>query len=927
MSYWQQVFSSSNFLPHGYCFTWSPGLLWSMVISDAVIAASYFSIPIAILAFIRRRPENSLNGIALMFSAFIFACGITHVMDIWTIWQPDYALQSAAKVVTAVVSVATAILIWVLMPKALKIPSAASLQSAIASLEAEVARRRTAEEQLTEVNESLAITLASIGAGFMSLNRNGEVVRMNALAENLTGWKEAEAQGKIVWDVLDRIGRPAEVLRENPIDIMIERRVTINESHLIAVRSRAGSIATVDLRSALTRSADGEIIGCAMVMRNMTKILQSEVESQRLAAIVENSNDAIISKTLDGLITTWNNAAQKVFGYTPAEAIGQNIQMLIPEEREFEEARIVTAMASGEMIPPYETVRRAKDGRLIDVSITVSPIRDAQGRIVGASKIARDITEQKAMEYARLIAQELRSENEQIQEANRLKSQFLANMSHELRTPLNAIIGFSDLLHSGSVRPDSPKHQEFLGHIGSSGRHLLRLINDILDLAKVESGKVEFSPREVNLEGLVGDVIQVLQPSAHAKQIVLNAEVDPTLGKLYIDPARMKQVLFNYLSNAIKFTPDLGRVTVRALPEGTEKFRIEVEDTGAGISEEDLNRLFVEFQQLDSGYSKRHEGTGLGLALTKRLVQAQGGQVGVTSVVGKGSVFFLIMDRFQREVGQTTGKTGIMFDGIKVSNDVLRYLVIDNHPQPISALSNSLADKSTRVDIARTAQEATQKTLEQPYDAMTLGLQMPDRPGLEVLAEIRDTDLNRSTPVVGVTMPGNGDAVAAFSIADVLSKPIRLDEVVVAMARFKGNSYRQTKVLVIDDDRLALDLMRATLENLSLDVHCEQDARYAISQLDELQPDCIVLDLMMPDFDGFATLAALQEIAAWKHIPVFIWTSMLLTDEEYASLMRSAIAVISKGGGALAPMIDQLRQLRNRTAIAAGAAPGTDGAL
>ena len=930
MSYVQQLLGSSSFLPHGYCFTWSPGLLWSMVIADAVIAASYFSIPIAILAFTRRRPESTLNGVALMFSAFIFACGITHVMDIWTIWQPDYAVQAATKVVTAIVSVATAVLIWMLMPKALSIPTAARLKIAISNLEGEMARRRTTEEQLNEFNESLSITLASIGAGFISLNRQGKVVRMNAMAESLTGWLESEAQGRMVWQVLDRVGRAAELLSENPIDAMIEREITINDSHLIAIRSRQGIGATVDLRSALTRTADGEIIGCAMVMRNMTEILQNEVESQRLAAIVENSNDAIISKTLDGLITTWNNAAQNMFGYTQAEAIGQTIQLLIPEQHRVEEARVVAAMESGGTVAPYETVRRTKDGRLIDVSITVSPIRDTQGRIVGASKIVRDITERKAAEYARRITRELRSENEQLQEANRLKSQFLANMSHELRTPLNAIIGFSDLLHSGAVQPDSPKHHEFLGHISSSGRHLLSLINDILDLAKVESGKVEFSRRAVNLTALVGDVIQVLQPSALAKQITLNAEIDPTLGDLFIDPARMNQVLFNYLSNAIKFTPDLGRVTVRALAEGAEKFRIEVEDTGTGISERDLDRLFVEFQQLDSSYSKRHEGTGLGLALTKRLVEAQGGQVGVKSVVGKGSVFFIVMDRIHREVDQPVGTPHILFDGIKVNNGATRYLVIDDCPQPISDLSNGLADEGTQVDIAQTARVATERTSEYLYDAMTLNLQLRERPGLEVLAEIRGNELNRSTPVVGITMPGIGDAVVAFSIADILRKPIRLDEIVVAMARFKRNSYRQPRVLVIDDDRLALDLMRTTLENLSYDVRCEQDARRALSQLDQLQPDCIILDLIMPDFDGVATLAALQQMATWKHIPVLIWTSMLLTDEEYAALTRSVATVINKRGDAsaqmtLAPMIEQLRQRRHQTANTTDAAPATKG--
>jgi signal transduction histidine kinase len=259
--------------------------------------------------------------------------------------------------------------------------------------------------------------------------------------------------------------------------------------------------------------------------------------------------------------------------------------------------------------------------------------------------IISDITQQKAAEEARLNAQRLEAENRQILEANRIKSQFLANMSHELRTPLNAIIGFADLLQSGAVDADVGKRRVFLGHIGASGRHLLRLINDLLDLSKVESGRFEFHPEPVDLAPLVKDVTDTLSPASQAKHIAVSTQIDPALNDLVLDPARMKQVLYNYLSNAIKFTPDRGHVTVRARAEGLSRFRLEVEDTGIGIAADDLPRLFTEFQQLDATLSKRHQGTGLGLALTRRLIEAQGGTVGVRSEPGVGSVFHLVLDR------------------------------------------------------------------------------------------------------------------------------------------------------------------------------------------------------------------------------------------------------------------------------------------
>jgi len=261
--------------------------------------------------------------------------------------------------------------------------------------------------------------------------------------------------------------------------------------------------------------------------------------------------------------------------------------------------------------------------------------------------IVREITQQKLADEARVTALRLEDENRQIQEASELKSQFLANMSHELRTPLNAIIGFSELLHTGAVLPDSPKHREYVGLIAASGRHLLRLINDVLDLSKVEAGKLELHPKRIKLESVVSHVIGILQPFIEPKSLRLSIDIDATLDEVVVDPSRLEQVLYNYLSNAIKFTPIGGHVRVLALRHGDEHFRIEVHDNGIGIAEHDIPRLFKDFQQLDSGVNKHHQGTGLGLSVSRRLVEAQGGQVGVHSVLGKGSIFFCVLRRIQ----------------------------------------------------------------------------------------------------------------------------------------------------------------------------------------------------------------------------------------------------------------------------------------
>ncbi len=1023
----------SGYLPHGVCLNWSPGVLWAMVAGDAVIAASYFSIPLAILSFLRQRPDLPNRSLAWLFGAFIAACGVTHVLAVWTLWQPDYGIELLAKLVTAAVSLATAVALWRLVPRALRIPSAAQHGAVVDSLQGEVARRRSAEDHLGETQRSLAVTLASIDAGFIATDAQGRVTRMNAVAERVTGWTQAQAFGQSLWQVFQRVDRAPEATRLNPVEAMQKSGVTVETAHHVTAVARDGGHTAVEVKAGLTTDEDGTVRGLAMVLRDLSGQALAAVQASRLAAIVESSNDAIIGKTLEGRITSWNRAAEAMFGYRADEALGQRIQMLFPPERTDEEMRILAQLAHGQHVPPFETVRRARDGRLLDVSISISPIRDGDGRIVGASKIARDITPQrqaeaalresesrlrfalesaqlgdwdlnlatgvaqrslrhdrcfgyetlqpqwtldifiahvheedrpavvrelrqaidgrsewhvecrvvwpdgsvhwirshgnvrqeagrathmlgivaditmsKLAEQARLTALRLEDENRRIQEASRLKSQFLANMSHELRTPLNAVIGFADLLHGGIVKPDSPKHREFLGHIGTSGRHLLQLINDVLDLSKVEAGKFEFFPEPVQLPQIVKEALDVVHTALTRKSLQVQVDIDPALQGLELDPARLKQALYNYLSNAIKFTPEGGRLVVRARPEGPAHFRLEVEDSGIGIAPSDLPRLFTEFQQLDSGPAKQHAGTGLGLALTRRLVQAQGGQVGVRSVPGVGSVFHLVLPR----------RPGAAPAPAVAPVAAWQMLVIQHDPAHQARLVRALAAAGFRVDVATTGVQALRHASARPYSAITLDLLLPDRHGLGLLADIRSEGASRDSPVVGMSMSAGIDGAASFAIADVLSKPIRTDQVVAAMQPLRTAGGPPLRVMVVDDDPLALDLMRATLAGAGIEALCVGGGREALRDIDSLRPDAMILDLMMPGFDGFAVLNGLSELLAWQNLPVFVWTSMVLSEDEYASLARSARAILSKGGGALEPVLDRLRLWRPAAAPA-----------
>ncbi len=361
--------------------------------------------------------------------------------------------------------------------------------------------------------------------------------------------------------------------------------------------------------------------------------------SGRLAAIVDSSDDAIVSKTLDGVITSWNRGAERIFGWTAAEAIGRHITMIIPHERRAEEEEMLARIRRGERVDHYETVRVTRDGRLLDISLTVSPLRDPAGRIVGASKIARDVTERRRLEAERdrllASAQEAREEAEA---SNRMKDQFLAIVSHELRTPLNSILGWARMLQTGGL--DEAERQRAVEVIIRNTATQTQLVEDLLDLSRVVTGRMRLSFEPCELTALVADAVDAVRPAADAKGIALVTVPEADGGGTILGaPDRLRQVVWNLAMNAIKFTPAGGRVEV-AVARTERTADIVVADNGVGISPEVLPHVFDQFRQEDSSSTRAHGGLGLGLALVKHLVELHGGQVRAESPgKGKGATF------------------------------------------------------------------------------------------------------------------------------------------------------------------------------------------------------------------------------------------------------------------------------------------------
>jgi PAS domain S-box-containing protein len=382
------------------------------------------------------------------------------------------------------------------------------------------------------------------------------------------------------------------------------------------------------------RDATGSIVAWQGVMMDITDRVEAGEVRGRLAALVESAEDAIFGSTLDGTITSWNRGAEKLYGYRAEEILGQSYAVLLPDDLDepLREDRVATVQA-GAAIEPFETVRRRRDGSTVEVAISLSPVRDREGAVIGLSSITRDVTERKRTEAA------LASALADAKAANSAKSYFLAMMSHELRTPLQAVLGYAEFLLTEPHATLTVEQRADLGYIQQGGQRMLTLINQLLDLSKIEAGRLELDQQMVELSAVVEQVRQDVAPQAMQKGLALRIDLPDEMPAVLGDRERLRQVVLNLVGNAVKFTEEgMVSVTVRSTPRAVA---IEVRDTGCGIAPEALPHIFEAFRQVDSRLSRQHGGAGLGLAIAQKLAELMGGQITVESILGAGSTFAL----------------------------------------------------------------------------------------------------------------------------------------------------------------------------------------------------------------------------------------------------------------------------------------------
>jgi len=536
------------------------------------------------------------------------------------------------------------------------------------------------------------------------------------------------------------------------------------------------------------------------------KLLSREVERALLAAIVTSSEDAIVSKTLDGIVTSWNGAAERLFGFTAAEMIGQSITRVIPEELHYEEVEILAKLRRGERIERYETTRIRKDRQPLDISLTVSPVRDSSGQVIGAAKIAHDITArcqaQRALKVREAQLEELAAERESFLESERaarseaerlsnMKDEFLATLSHELRTPLNAIQGWATLLRER--RWSTEDLQRGLETIDRNVRAQTQLINDLLDMSRIISGKIHLEMQVINLQDVIQNSLETIRQSAATKNIRIQQLLDTRIGLVRGDPGRLQQVLWNLLSNAIKFTAKSGTVRV-VLERVNSHAEICIEDNGVGIRPDFLPYVFDRFRQADPTTTRRYGGLGLGLSIVKNLVELHGGMVRVKSQgENQGSSFIVSLPIPNVLTGPddlnavATGASWPRESMALPRLDNVRILVVDDQGDGRDLIARILEGQGAQTVCASSAKEALATLSREQFDALLSDIGMPGMDGFDLIREVRRLDPSRSGPLpaIAITAYARPDdrqrsLLAGFHMH--LSKPVEARELIASIA-------------------------------------------------------------------------------------------------------------------------------------------------
>ncbi len=798
--------------------------------------------------------------------------------------------------------------------------------------------RKQAEAALAKAGALQSAIFNSANFSSIATDAAGVIQIFNVGAERMLGYAAADVMNKITpADISD----PQEVIvRAQALSAELGTPITPGFEALVFKASRGiediyeltyirkdGSRFPAVVSVTALRDVDERIIGYLLIGTDNTARKQIEDErvklDQRLRdqqfytrSLLESNIDALMTTDPRGIVTDVNKQMEALTGCTRDELIGAPFKNYFTDP-DRAEAGIRRVLAEGK-VTNYELTARDRDGRLTVVSYNATTFYDRDRRLQGVFASARDMTELKAIERS------LQQKNVELEEASRMKSAFLANMSHELRTPLNAIIGFSEVLGDGLLGDMTEKQRRFIGDIFKSGKHLLSLINDILDLSKVEAGKMLLDLDAVEVGSLLKNSLSIIKGQAAVKHVSLDMRLAENLGSMTADARKVKQIVYNLLSNAVKFIADGGHVTLRAdcvardqvgvlagpwagrtFPLAESSFSdylmLSVTDDGIGMSPDQLEHLFKPFSQVDSGLARQFEGTGLGLAMVKLLADLHGGAVAVESAVGEGSRFTVWIPMRTSEVLTPESTIPTTTATYEVPAGARTALVVECNDESAELIRVQLEAEGFTVLHAASAEAAiavAEKTAE-PLALITLDVMMPDGDGWMLLKKLKSIPRLKRVPVVIISILADRTKGFAMGAAAVMQSPVSRQELydsLVELGLLPTSADHVTKVLVVDDDPKSVELIALQIQDLAAEVFRAYGGREAIEIAERELPDLIVLDLMMPEVSGFDVVDALNRNPATAGIPLIIVTAFEVTAEERERLDGGVLAVMGKAG-------------------------------
>jgi PAS domain S-box-containing protein len=630
------------------------------------------------------------------------------------------------------------------------------------------------------------------------------------------------------------------------------------------------------MNASALRDATGTVIGAIGILRDMRELDNARAYAESL---IKNAPDPVFVSDLEGKILQANDAVSQLLGFRRDEVVEQSLSRFIsPEEtREFTAALrevVEKGVTRNARLSP-----RSASGEVIPTTMNASALRDPDGQVIGAIGILRDMRElDKAREAAEI--------------ANRAKSQFLANMSHELRTPLNAIILYTDLLRDEATDRGLKDLLPDLQKISGAAKHLLALINDVLDLSKIESGKLELVLETFDVPAMIRDVVTTIEPLAQKNANRLEVHCPTAVGNMCADLTKVRQSLFNLLSNACKFTES---GTIRLEVARTERdgdwFTFRVADTGIGMPPEHLGKLFQPFTQVDPSATRRFGGTGLGLAITRHFCEAMGGDITVESKPGVGSTFTIRLPATVGEAKTEPQPAPRPEPACPLNSTVL---IIDDNAIAREALQKLLNHKGFHAEVAATGEEGLRLARELHPVVIMLDTVMPGMDGRAVLKALKAESELVDIPVVLFTgMAGDRKEAFRLGASDYVMKPIDPDRLTSILRRYCGSTDR--RALVVDDDADLRQRLRNLLEKEGWEVNEAADGREALASLAKQLPGVILLDLVMPGMDGFELLAALQQREELRSVPIVLLTAKDLTATDRQRLSGSIDKMLRKG--------------------------------